>query len=383
MKFLQIFSGSLGRDPRPTRFYSLLRSLGSVTVCAAPPVADFETPEEFFDLCQTSHSLSRRIRRAAGLLCHRYEQDIWTSRRREIFECLKGRDFSAIICQEGLLVPLALAIREARANAGKPCPVILDAREYYPRQFEQKFLWRSVLGGINRYVCRKYFPQLDHIFTVSPGLAQGYKKEYGLHCDLLPSYPYYQQITPAPVHDGPLRCIHHGAASPGRKLEAMIEAFRMLEGVATLDIMLVPNNPAYYDSLRQRGKSATNIFFRDPVPMMEIVNYIKRYDMGIFLLPDNTFNHRHCLPNKFFEYIQARLGLVISPLPDMSAILRQHDLGVITEDFTPQALASAIRSLTPESIARFKSNAHSVAQSLCWEQNEEHLRETLFSLMRP
>ncbi len=117
--------------------------------------------------------------------------------------------------------------------------------------------------------------------------------------------------------------------------------------------------------------------------MMEIVNYIKRYDMGIFLLPDNTFNHRHCLPNKFFEYIQARLGLVISPLPDMSAILRQHDLGVITEDFTPQALASAIRSLTPESIARFKSNAHSVAQSLCWEQNEEHLRETLFSLMRP
>lgn len=383
MNFLQIFSGSLGRSPRPTRLYSLLRSLGSVTVCAAPPVAGFETPEEFFDLGKTSHLLSHRIRRAVGLLCHRYEQDLWTFRRREIFERLKGRDFSAIICQEGLLVPLALAIRKARRDQDKPCPVILDAREYYPRQFEQRFLWRSVLGGINRYVCRKYFPQLDHIFTVSPGLAQGYKEEYGLHCDLLPSYPYYQQITPAPVHDGPLRCIHHGGASPGRKLEAMIEAFRMLEGVATLDIMLVSNNPAYYDSLRQRGKSATNIFFRDPVPMMEIVNYIKRYDMGIFLLPDNTFNHRHCLPNKFFEYIQARLGLVISPLPDMSAILRQHDLGVITEDFTPQALASAIRSLTPESIARFKSNAHSVAQSLCWEQNEEHLRETLFSLMRP
>ena len=383
MKFLQIFSGSLGRDPRPTRFYSLLHSLGSVTICAAPPVAGFETPEEFFELDQTSHSLSRRICRAVGLLCHHYEQDLWTSRRRAIFEHLKGRDFSAIICHDGLLVPLALAIRAARMNRGNPCPVILDAREYYPRQFEQKFIWRSVLGGINRYVCQKYFPQLDHIFTVSPGLAQGYKEEYGLSCDLLPSYPYYQQITPAPVHDGPLRCVHHGAASPGRKLEAMIEAFRMLEGVATLDIMLVPNNPAYYDSLRQRGKSATNIFFRDPVPMMEIVNYIKRYDMGIFLLPDNTFNHRHCLPNKFFEYIQARLGLVISPLPDMSVILRQHDLVVITEGFTPQALASAIRSLTPESIARFKSNAHSAAQSFCWEQNEEHLRETLFSLMRP
>lgn len=382
MKFLQMFSGSLGRSPRPTRLYALLRSLGSVTVCAAPPVAGFEVPEEFFDLGRPAHTLSRRIRRAVGLLCHRYEQDLWTSRRREIFEHLKGRDFSAIICQEGLLVPLALAIRNARRDQDNPCPVILDAREYYPRQFEQSFFWRAILGGINRYVCQKYFPRLDHIFTVSPGLAAGYREEYGLTCDLLPSFPRYQDITPAPAHSGPIRCIHHGAASPGRKLEVMIDAFRMLEGVATLDIMLVPNNPGYYDFLRQRGKSATNIFFREPVPMMEIVNYIKSYDMGIFLLPDNTFNHRHCLPNKFFEYIQARLGLVISPLPDMSAMLRRHDLGVITEDFTSQALASAIRSLTPESIARFKHNAHVAAQSLCWERNDEHLRNTIFSLIR-
>lgn len=383
MKFLQIFSGSLGRDPRPTRFYSLLHSLGSVTVCAASPVAGFETPEEFFDLGQTSHSLFRRIRRAAGLLCHRYEQDIWTSRRREIFERLMGRDFSAIICQDGLLVPLALAIREARMNRGNPCPVILDAREYYPRQFEQKFIWRSVLGGINRYVCQKYFPQLDHIFTVSPGLAQGYKEEYGLSCDLLPSYPYYQQITPAPVHDGPLRCIHHGAASPGRKLETMIEAFAFLQERATLDFMLVPNDPGYLSSLKEKARPYQNIRFVDPVPMQDIVRYVSSYDMGVYLLNNSSFNHRHALPNKFFEYIQARLGVVISPLPDMSAMLQQYDLGIVAKDFTPQAFAEAIRSLTPESIARFKSNAHSAAQSLCWEQNEEHLRETLFSLMRP
>ena len=117
--------------------------------------------------------------------------------------------------------------------------------------------------------------------------------------------------------------------------------------------------------------------------MKDIVQYVSSYDMGVYLLNDSSFNHRHALPNKFFEYIQARLGLVISPLPDMSAMLRQHDLGVVARDFTPQAFAEAIRSLTPESIARFKSNAHDAARSLCWERNEEHLRETLFSLMRP
>lgn len=380
MRFLQIFANSLGRDPRPTRFYSLLRTLGSVTVCAAPPLAGVEPPEEFVDLT-VPDSLPHKIRRAVGLLCRRYERDLWTPRRRAVLDQLRGQDFSAIICQEGLLVPLALAVCEARADRGKPCPVILDAREYYPRQFEQSFIWRSVLGGINRYVCRQYFPQLDHIFTVSPGLAQGYREEYGLDCELLPSCPYYQDIAPAPVHGGPIRCIHHGAASSGRKLEVMVEAFRMLEDVATLDVMLVPNEPDYYDKLRQLAGSAGNIRFFDPAPMNEIVHRISGHDVGVFLLPDNTFNHRHALPNKFFEYVQARLALAITPLPDMSAMLRQYDFGVIAEDFTPQAFAAAIRSLTPDSIARYKQHADSAARTLCWENNDAHLRETLLALM--
>lgn len=103
--------------------------------------------------------------------------------------------------------------------------------------------------------------------------------------------------------------------------------------------------------------------------------------MGVFLLPDNTFNHRHCLPNKFFEYVQARLAIAISPLPDMSTTLHQYDLGVISEDFTPQAFAAAINSLTPDNIARYKWNAHRAAQTLCWEHNDAHLRETLLTLV--
>ena len=160
----------------------------------------------------------------------------------------------------------------------------------------------------------------------------------------------------------------------------MLEAFSMLDGVAALDVMLVPNEPDYYNKLRKLARGAKNICFRNPVPMSEIVNYVSSYDAGIFLLPNNTFNHRHCLPNKFFEYIQARLALAISPLPDMSAMLRQYDLGVIAADFTPQALAAAIRSLTPESIANFKRNAGKAAHTLCWEQNDIRLRERLLEI---
>lgn len=381
MNFLHIFSHSLGKSPRPTRFYSLLRSLGAVTLCSAPPATGIEEPEEFFNI-REKRSLFRKVSRAAGLLCRRYEHDLWTPQRRNVFESLKGRDFSAIICQDCLLVPLALAVREARAHREKTCPVILDAREFYPREFEQSFLWNLTLSGINDYVCREYFPQVDHIFTVSPGLAQGYQEEYGLDCELLPSCPYYQDVTPAPAHDGPVRCIHHGGANPQRKLESMIEAFALLQGKATLDFMLVPNNPDYFASLREKARPYPNISFIDPVPMKDIVRHVSGYDMGVYLLNDGGFNHRHALPNKFFEYVQARLALTITPLPDMSAMLRQYDLGVIAADFTPQAFAAAIRSLTPERIARFKHNADKAARTFCWERNDALLREKIRDLVR-
>lgn len=381
MRFLQLFSNSLGRSPRPTRFYSLLRSLGDVTVCSAPPVEGFAVPEHFYHLERHGHTLAHRVSRAVNLLCRRYEADLWPPSLRGLFDKLKGREFSAIICQDGLLVPLALALRDARRNKALPCPVILDAREYYPREFEQNFVWQAVFGGLNEYVCRTYFRQLDMIFTVSPGLAQGYKEEYGLDCKLLFSCPCYHEIPPTTSGSSVLRCIHHGAAIPGRKLELMIDAFRLLRGKAELDFMLVPNNAACYEKMRRRAEGAANIHFRPPVPMPDIVKELSTYDLGVYLLQDNVFNHRHCLPNKFFEYIQARLAIAISPLPDMASLVKKYGLGVISADFTPEAFADSIAGLSRDDILKFKKNADAAAHALCWERNDIRLRETLLSLL--
>ena len=381
MNFLQLFAGALGKSPRPTRVHALLRSLGQVTVCAAAAPA-LEPPDEFLELARRK-TAAERIVRACGLLCHRYEADIWSPSRRALFERLKGQDFSAIFCHDALLVPLALAVRDSRANRQHPCPVFLDAREFYPREFEQSFIWNLLLGGINDYVCRTYFPRVDHIFTVSPGLAEGYRQEYGLTCEVLPSYSPYQNIEISEKKGRePIRCIHHGGAVPARNLETMIEAFSLLEGKASLDFMLVPSNARYCEWLMKMAAPFKNIAFLEPVPMTKIVSHISRYDMGVYLLDDGPFNHRHCLPNKFFEYVQARLAQVISPLPDMSALLRRYELGVVAEDFTPRAFADAIGSLSREDIKSYKQNADRAARELCWEKNAARLREVILERVK-
>ena len=379
MNILQIFFDALGRDPRPTRFYKELCALGSVTVCSAPPVQGFRPEPDFQELVRPRRSFPGKLLRAANLLAHRYEADIWTPQLCALIESLRSKKFSLIVCHDILLLPLAEAVRNQPHNKGR-CAVVMDAREFYPKQFEHSRIWKIMLGGLNDYACRRYLAQSDLVFTVSPGLAQGYATEYNVNCIMLPSLPDYHDIIPHATAE-PIRCIHHGVAAPGRKLELMIEAFIPLMGKAELDFMLMPSDRGYLAHLEALARGAMNIRFIAPVPMQEIVPCIAAYDMGVFLLQPNTFNHKHALPNKLFEFIQARLGVAVSPVPDMAGIVRRHGVGIVAEDFTAAAMTKAFQNVPVSAINAFKARANSIATELCWERNAETIRERLSSLL--
>ena len=381
MRFLQIFSSSLGADPRPSKFFALLRSLGQVEVCACPPDPTFGPVEQFTLLPQRPKALRHKIFRAAGMIARRYEADIWFPAMRATFNKFRGKQYAAVVCHDALLLPFALAVSASRQDKSKRCPVIMDAREFYPRQFEHQPVWRFVLHGINDYICRRYLPQADLVFTVSPGLVEGYRKDYGVSCELLPSYADFQDIKPHATEAGGLRCIHHGAAMPGRHIESMLEAFALLQGRAHLDLMLVPNNVRYLEKLKRMAVDISNVNVVNPVPMKDIVRHIARYDMGVFLLQPNTFNHKHTLPNKLFEFIQARLAVAVSPVPDMADLVCEQQVGVAAADFSPQSFAACIGVLAPADVDRYKANANKAAHAFCWEQNDAFIREKLFALM--
>ncbi len=84
-----------------------------------------------------------------------------------------------------------------------------------------------------------------------------------------------------------------------------------------------------------------------PVPSAELIETLNDYDVGIHVLPPTNTNNELALPNKFFDYVQARLALVIGPTPSMVEILREHDLGIVTADFEPASLTAALDALTP------------------------------------
>ena len=84
----------------------------------------------------------------------------------------------------------------------------------------------------------------------------------------------------------------------------------------------------------------------------------------LFLLEPTNFNYLHALPNKFFEFIQARLAVAIGPSPEMEQLATGHGFGIVAPSFEPQELAARISSLSAQDIERLKHRADRASYEL-------------------
>jgi len=148
----------------------------------------------------------------------------------------------------------------------------------------------------------------------------------------------------------------------------MIEMMDILDDRFELDLMLVPTDATYFRRLEAMASRRPRTRIVPPVPMQGLPRQLNRYDIGLFLLPPTNFNYRNALPNKFFEFIQARLAVAIGPSPEMARLVRQYGCGVVSERFDPGSLARELGKLDAAGIASMKQRSHAAARELCFEK---------------
>ena len=179
-----------------------------------------------------------------------------------------------------------------------------------------------------------------------------------------------------------MRMIHHGAAAPSRGIETMIEMMRHVDERFHLDLMLVPLSLPYLEKLSVLARKVPRTRIIPPVAMQDLVPAGNDYDIGLYLLRPSSFNNLHALPNKFFEFIQARLAVAIGPSPEMARIVRQFDCGIVADDFAPATLACALNSLTAADVDRMKAGSEKAAHVYTAENNAEKVREIVTSALK-
>lgn len=279
-----------------------------------------------------------------------------------------GPEITSVIVHDILILPL---IRQAYPSAH----LVLDAREYFPREFEHSLIWRLSSGRLVDWICRNYLKKVDAAYTVSKGIAREYKRVYGCEMEVAYSFPDEARLSVGPVKS-PVRLVYHGNASRDRCIEKMIDAVEGLEYQATLDLYLVTVDPKYHGFLRRMAQDVSNVRIIEPVDQLRIVDVLNTYDVGLFVPPPSTFNLQFSLPNKLFEYIQARLMIVVTPLSEVSKFVRENNVGLIVPDFSASALRELLENLSSSEIESFKEKSHVVAPEFVSEKFvEKILRE--------
>lgn len=266
------------------------------------------------------------------------------------------RKFDLIIANDIETLPLAFSLQ--------PNPLVFfDAHEYAPRHFEDKLMWRIFFKSFNIWLCKKYLKLTAAMTTVSNGLAKEYQKHFYVEPVVIPNANNYFELQPSPVVHDRIRLVHVGIATPSRKLELMIDMMNFLDGRFTLDLyLLVPGFASnqtknYIGKLQQCITNKEIVRILPPVKSTDVVKTLNNYDIGVFLLPPINFNYANTLPNKLFDFIQARIGVAIGPTPEMAEIVSRFGNGIISENFTPQALAEKLNDVSMDDIIQFKKNS--------------------------
>lgn len=313
---------------------------------------------DFIDISSIATHFFQKVLKGTLLISRRFETYYWKMPYvRKCLTLLQGKTFDCVLANDINSLPLALRL------AGKS-PTFLDAHEYSPKEFEDSFVWRLFFSKFYEYICKKYIPQVSAMSTVCLGIADEYEKNFGIRSNIVLNAPAYSALSPTPVVEGAIRLIHHGAAISSRNLELMIEMMDYLDDRFTLDLMLVDNGSGYLESLQKMAANNNKIKFRPPVDMKKISAEINNYDIGVFLLPPVNFNYKYALPNKFFEFIQARLAIAIGPSDEMARLTRKYSLGIISDDFSPKNMAKELSQLTSKDIYRMKEAANLAAKEL-------------------
>jgi hypothetical protein len=354
-------------DPRVQRQLQALLPVAEVVVCG---FGDGDQPgARLAPIDPRGRTLLTKVAHVGALLmrCHPLVHRT-LPHLRAARGALAGLAADAVIVNDVELLPLM---------AGRPWAVIFDAHEFAPGEWEDLWWWRWLYAPMRRWLCRRWLPTVDAMTTVSPGLAALYRDGYGVEATVVSNACAHQELQPTAADGTAIRLVHQGAAIRSRHIELLLETMALLDARFTLTLMLVERDPGYLAWLRQRGAGDARIRFVAPVPMAEVPQHLNAHDLGVFLLPPVNRNYLHALPNKLFEFVQARLGVAIGPSPDMAALVRGHGLGVVADDFTPAAFARALSALDAQRIAGFKQASHRAARELSAEHTLPTIRAVL------
>lgn len=277
--------------------------------------------------------------------------------------------------------PLGIAVRCANhlKFRGRKTAVVYDAHEYI-RGLED-FAGR-LRKSLESYEAG-YIKKVDEVVTVSPHIADALKRRYRLKKTpkVVLNTPVsafgstddleYPDVRAAcGLGSGPPLGVYCGGANPERNLETIIKAVAELPDFH-MAFVINSLSSTYAKSLMELGNSlgiSDRLHFMTYVPYDVLPKFMSTADVGVHPMRKGIRNHELALPNKYFEYMHAKLPVAVSDLPAMAGEIAELGHGEVFDPDEPATLAAAIRKILGDKAAYRQAYADpEVLRERSWE----------------
>ena len=220
-------------------------------------------------------------------------------------------------------------------------------------------------------------PFVDVIVVVSPSIASWYRRKYPrVAVECVRNMPARRscngvdkQLLRSKIgaRDSEIVFLYQGLFGTDRGIEKLIGAFERTQN-QTVCCAFMGSGPLE-SMIRDAAARCAKIRFIPAVPPEDVLHYTCGADIGVCLIQPSCLSYYYCLPNKFFECVMAGVPVVVSPCPDMQAIVAQHGNGWVLQGGVNR-LTTFLNDLSAEDLETKVRAARVASRSFAWEVDE-------------
>jgi glycosyltransferase involved in cell wall biosynthesis len=272
-----------------------------------------------------------------------------------------------------------------RARASRPFHLVYDAREYWSELPTVRS--RPLMTAVWKWTEGRGMRQADASCAVCASIARALQEDYHLSREVavvrnVPALSWRPReatrrhqlgrLWPT-LGQGPV-VVYAGGFWPGYDFRPLMDAVGLLEEKGRgVNLLMLGDGPQW--ELHRRHASTLpwkeRVLLAGKVPGHQLDGLLRGCDAGTVMVPDLGLSYRYLLPNKLFEYIQAGLPVLASPLPETASVVLGRGLGRCADPQNAAAIAAQLTILLdPARESTWQAALEAAAQDLCWEKEE-------------